>query len=239
MSPARFFGFSILLVALPLGAAQREHAVSPLPAVTITGVVRDANGTPLAGAVVSSGTYASNRNGTNADGKYTLTLPANRAALITVEDFAFESRSVTFTPTTGATLDLTLSTPRPAVTVKMANGTTHVLDLGTSQFAYLIPFSGYARTDVANLCKPDGSSFKPDKSEFAKIVGPATSTTFSACCSSGPTIMVNVEMKSGEKTAVYFNDACLGNEVDFIGRERTTGLWQYLRFTDIAEIDFP
>jgi len=228
----------ILVVALPL-AAQREHAVAPLPTVTISGVVRDANGAPVPGAIVSSGTWSSNRNGTGSDGKYTLRLPANRAALITVEDFAFEPQRVTFTPTTGATLDLTLTTSRPAVSVKMTSGTTHILDLGTSQFAYLIPLSGYARMDTANFCKPDGSQFKPDKSEFAKIVGPATSATFSACCTLGPTMTLNVEMKSGEKTAVYFNDACFGNEVDFIGRERSTGLWQYLRFTDIAEIDFP
>jgi hypothetical protein len=50
---------------------------------------------------------------------------------------------------------------------------------------------------------------------------------------------VNVEMKSGETSQVYFNDSCFGNEVDFIGRERSTGQWLYFNFTNIAEIDFP
>ena len=31
----------------------------------------------------------------------------------------------------------------------------------------------------------------------------------------------------------------VGNEVDFLGREKSTGTYLYFRFTDIAEIDFP
>jgi hypothetical protein len=46
-------------------------------------------------------------------------------------------------------------------------------------------------------------------------------------------------MKSGAHLKVYFKDSCSGNEVDFVGREKATGLYQYFRFTDIAEIDFP
>ena len=46
-------------------------------------------------------------------------------------------------------------------------------------------------------------------------------------------------MKSGEKSHVFFNDSCFGNEVDFLGREKSTGTYLYFRFTDIAEIDFP
>jgi hypothetical protein len=49
---------------------------------------------------------------------------------------------------------------------------------------------------------------------------------------------VTVEMKSGERTQAFFNDSCFGNEVDFIGRERTTGQFLYLKFTDIKELDF-
>lgn len=230
----------LLVLGFPLqAAAQRVHPVSPLPTVTVTGVVHDATGKPVGGAIVSSGSSFSNRNGTAPDGKYSLTLPVNRPTTILVEDFAYESQTLNFTPTTGATLDITLTRPRPALTVKATSGETHELDLGTSQFAYLVPFSGYTRSDTANFCKPDGSPFAPSKTEIARIVGPGTSVTFAPCCSKGPTVSINVEMKSGEKTTAYFNDACIGNEVDFIGRDRNSGLWQYLRFTDIAEIDFP
>jgi len=228
-----------LLAALPLSADVRERAVVPLGAVTITGVVRDANGVPVAGAIVHSGTFYSYRNGTAPDGKYSLTLPGDRPTLITVEDFAYEPVTVPFTPSKDARLELTVTQPRPAVTVKLTSGETHVLDLGTSLFAYLIPFSGYSRTDNANFCKPDGSVFGPGKTEFTRIIGPATSVNFSGCCMRGPVMTLNVEMKSGEKSQVYFNDSCFGNEVDFIGRERSTGQYQYFNFANIAEIDFP
>jgi hypothetical protein len=225
-----------LFTALCLEAAPRRHAVVGSEEVAISGFVRDAAGTPVAGVLVHSGTRFS--SGTGTDGKYTLTLPANRPTLITAEYFAFEPATVTFTPTRGATLDITLSKPRPAVAVKLTNGETHVLDLATSTFAYYIPFSGYARFDNANFCKPDGSAFAPAKTEFARIVGPATAVNFSPCCSRGAVMTVNVEMKSGEKSQVYFNDSCFGGEVDFIGRERSTGQWQYYNFVNVAQIDF-
>ncbi len=228
-----------LLVAVPLFADVRERAVIPVGAVTITGVVRDANGVPVAGAIVHSGTFYSYRNGTERDGKYSLTLPGDRPTLITVEDFAYDPVTVPFTPTKDAKLDLTVTQSRPTVTVKLTSGETHVLDLGTSQFAYLIIFSGYSRTDNANFCKPNGDAFAPAKTEFARIVGPATSVNFSVCCTRGQVMTLNVEMKSGEKLPVYFNDSCFGNEVDFIGRERSTGQYLYFNFANIAEIDFP
>lgn len=238
MTFSRIFA-ATLLISVPLSADFRARAVIPISSVTITGVIRDASGAPVAGAIVHSGTFYSNSNGTDPDGKYSLKLPGNRLTLITVEDFAFDPVTVPFTPTKDAKLDLTVTRPRPALTVKLSSGETHILDLGTSQFGYLIPLSGYGRTDNANFCKPNGTAFAPAKTEFARIVGPATSVNFSGCCTRGPVMMVNVEMKSGETSQVYFNDSCFGNEVDFIGRERSTGQWLYFNFTNIAEIDFP
>ncbi|HJT15945.1 MAG TPA: carboxypeptidase-like regulatory domain-containing protein [Thermoanaerobaculia bacterium] len=239
MSFPRFL-LPLLIATLPLSAQIRERAVQKAPAtVTVTGVVRDASGAPVAGAIVHSGTYTSNPNGTAADGKYSINLPTGRPVLVTVDDFAFEPVTVTFTPSkTAMTLDLQMTTPHPTVTVKLSNGDSHVLDLGTSQFGYYIPLSGYARFDNGNFCKPDGSAFSPSKNDIAKIVGPATSVNFSPCCSRGAVLTVNVQMKSGEQSAVYFNDSCFGSEVDFIGRERSTGQWMYLNFANIAEIDF-
>jgi hypothetical protein len=48
-----------------------------------------------------------------------------------------------------------------------------------------------------------------------------------------------LELKTGEKFTVYFNDSCLGNEVDFLGREKSSGVYQYFKFTDISEVVFP
>jgi hypothetical protein len=240
MSLSRLGGaFCAFAIAFPLSAATRHRAVSALPQVTITGVVRDAaTGLPVPGAIVHSGSSFSNRQGTALDGKYTLTLPGGRATLITAEDFSFEPVTATLTPAAGGTLDFDLTKPRPAVTIKLINGESHVLDLGTSQFAYYVVLSGYVRFDNANLCKPDGSHIAPAKTDFVRIVGPLTPVNSSACCTLGPIMAANIELKSGEKMQAYFSESCFG-EIDFIGRERSTAQYQFFNFANIQEIDFP
>ena len=240
MTLSRILASALVLAALPLFADNpRQRAADVVPSVTIRGVVRDSAGAPVAGAYVRSGNYISSRNnGTKADGKYSLTIPGGRPTVLTIDDFAFEPITVSITPSADATVDFTLPISRPTVTVKLNNGEQHVLDLGTSRFAYYITFASYARFSSANLCTTDGSSIAPHKSEFAKIVGPFTQVNFSPCCSRGPVVTANVEMKSGEKMQVYFNESCYGSELDFLGRERSTGLYGYFKFDDIAEIDF-
>jgi len=240
MTISRICAASLLIAALPLLAAdKKQHAVTPVAKVTISGVVRDAaTGAPVAGATVHTGSFYSDRNGTAPDGKYSLTLPGGRPTTLVVEDFAYEPVTLAVVPANDAVLDLRLTTSRPTVTVKLKSGETHVLDLGSSQFGYYIVFSGYGRTDNGNFCKPDVSQFAPSKTDIAKIIGPATLADSAACCTRGQVMFVTVEMKSGEKTQAFFNDSCFGTEVDFIGRERSTGQYLYLRFTDIAELDF-
>jgi carboxypeptidase-like protein len=241
MTLSRICAASLLLIAASplLAADKKQHAVTPIANVRISGVVVDAaTGAPVAGAIVHSGSYYSDRNGTGANGKYTLSLPGSRPTTLVVEDFAYEPVSVSVVPANDAVLDLRLTTSRPTVTVTLKNDEKHVLDLGTSQFGYYIVFSGYGRSDAGNFCKPDGSQFLPDKNDVAKIIGPATLADSTACCTRGQVMAVNVEMKSGEKTRAFFVDSCFGNEVDFIGRERSTGQYLYLKFIDIAELDF-
>ena len=240
MTLSRILAASLLIAALPLVAADtKPHAVTQPGKVTISGIVRDAStNLPVAGAVVHSGSFYSNRNGTAADGKYSLTLPGGRPTTLTVDDFAYEPVTLSVVPVNDAVLDLRLTTSRPTVTVTMKNDEKHVLDLGTSQFGYYILFSGYGRTDAGNFCKPDGSQFLPDKNDIRKIVGPATLADSPACCPRAQVMAVTVEVKSGERSQAFFNDSCFGNEVDFIGRERSTGQYLYLKFTDIAQLDF-
>jgi hypothetical protein len=232
---------AVVIAAMPLAAdvPGRGHPVRPLALVTISGVVRDSvTGAPIAVAVVHSGSaYYDRNNGTKPDGAYILTVPAGRPVLITAEQFSYEPQIKTPIAVAGMTLDFNL-TPRATATVKLNSGVTHVLGLDSSSFAYVIPFSGYARFDNANFCKTDGSAFAPSKNDISKIIGPATSVNFTPCCASGAVLSANVELKSGEKMQVYFNDSCGDSEVDFIGRERSTGVYQYFKFVDIAEIDF-
>jgi len=239
---SRIFACSLIVAAVPVFASNgRQRAVGVLDTVTLHGVVRDSAGTPVIAAYVHSGTYDSgpyHGNGTNADGIYSITLPAGRPSILTIQDFAFEPVTITVTPTADATVDFTLTTPRPAVTVKLVSGETHIVDAGTSKFAYYRILADYMKFDDANLCATDGSSFALHKNDIARIVGPFTRVNFSPCCSRGPVVTARVEMKSGEAMQVYFNDSCYEEELDYIGRDRVTGVWYYLKFDDIAEIDF-
>ena len=228
----------LMCTALPLAAVPRRHPVAAIANVMISGVVRDATtGLPILGAIVHSGTSFCQKGGTKADGVYSLTIPGARPVLITVDHFAYQTQTVVFTGAAGMTLDFLL-TPLPVATVKMVNGDTHIVTVDTAQFGWAVPLSNYVRGDNANLCKADGSSFAPSKVDFAKIIGPPTSVNYAPCCTVGPILTMNVEMKSGDKFPAYFRDSCYETEIDFIGREASTGLYVYLDFTKIAEIDF-
>ncbi len=241
-----FAAAAILITLLPLGAQTvRRHAAAPPSGITVTltGIISDAtNGQPLANAQVSTAGGPPSAF-TGPDGKYTLKIPKNINTAVTASQFAFNSSTVPVFGREGATANFSL-TPKPVVTVKLTapdanKKDTYILDIDSSQFAYLIPFSGYARSDNGNFCKDDGTSITPNKKDIKRVIGPATSATVGACCTLGPVMKATLEMKSGETLTVYFNDSCFGNEVDFLGREKSSGVYQYFRFTDIAEVDFP
>ena len=227
----------IAATAAPLAAATtKRHIAGPLPEITVTGTVTDAStGKPVKNVEVANGVL---RSLTNDAGAYSIKLPVGRPTLLTATYFAFKTLTKTVTPAAGVTSDFALS-PNPSIFVKTSAGETVDLDYDTSKFAYLEVFIGYVKDDNANFCKPDGTTWAPNKSEFNKVLGPAQNVNFSPCCTLGPITTVNVEMKSGEKTAVYFNDSCFGYEVDFLGRERSTGNFRNFAFKNIAEIDFP
>jgi len=249
---SRFIRLSVALAAttlavLPLGAqtTSRHRAVAPPSNITVkvTGIISDAsNGAPLAGATVTAEGHKSAPTG--ADGKYEILITKNRNVAITAEQFAYEPKTIAVLGTEGATANFSLS-PKATVTVKLTKPLgdpakdTYILEIDSSQFAYLIPFSGYVRGDQANFCKDDGTSITPDKHDIKRVIGPAVSVDNSACCKLGPIMKAQVEMKNGDKFNVYFNDSCFGNEVDFLGREKSSGNYQYFRFTDIAEVVFP
>jgi hypothetical protein len=217
----------------------RRHASTPPtsgPPVKITGVVKDtSNGVLVTTAIASYGDQTAT---TNVNGEFTLNLPSGTPVTVTIQHPAFQPLQKAVTPQSGARFEFDL-TGLPSVTVKTKTNETHILDIGTSQFAFLIFFSGYTRSDNAHFCKDDGSDFTPDKTEFSRIIGPATPANFAACCQYPGVLSANVEMKSGAKLLVYFKDSCPGNEVDFLGREKSTGAYSYFNFTNIAEIDFP
>lgn len=228
-----------VLMAIPLAAqTPRRRAVSPtanIIAVLLT-ITDASNGVPVENAVVTYGTQTFRLS---SGGQIQLSLPVGKPSTITIDHPAFNSLTTTITAQAGVTNYSIKLTSKPGITIKTKSSGDHVVDIGTAQFAYEIPFSSIVRTDNANFCKTDGTDFTPDKSEFTRITGPAVSAAASQCCQNGNVLAVNVEMKSGAKMLVYFKDSCGGNDIDFLGREKTTGRFQYYRFTDILEVDFP
>ena len=235
---ARLLSITLILMSLPALAAERRRASEPPSRVlvTVTGTVTDsATGAPVGQAVVSDGRHSVTAND---QGVYSIQVYAGGQVNLTAQRIGYSASMQSVKIFGAQTVNFALAA-KPAITVKLSSGDVHKLDFDSSKFAYLIPFSGYASFDYGNFCKLDGSGSQPQKSEFSRIVGPATTATVTACCTLGPTLQINVEMKNGDKFPVTLVDACFGNEVDFIGYDVTALKFAYLRFVDIAEIDFP
>ena len=214
----------------------RKHAALPVVGkATLTGVVRElATGLPIRKVALS--TSDGQRYVTGEDGRFVFEVKS-RPMIVEAKRAGFLPVSRTLAAGAPLSLDFNLDYA-PAAVVKLVSGEIVTLDLDSSKFGYAQAFSGYVNADTATLCKEDGKPFRPNKSEFVKIVGPAVPAT-SACCTRGPALKATAEMKSGEKLTVFFDDTCYGYETVFLGLERTSGEARFLKFTDIAEISFP
>lgn len=223
----------VLAAALPLGAAERSHAVR-LAKITITGVVTDATtGTPVKGAQVVSGDVSAV---TDDLGRYTLTVLKNAVIVVTRPGYVTTQKEAS-----AATLNFAL--PQTAnVTVKTSGGQTLLLDIASLKFGYAQLFQGYASGDSPSLCRVNGSErehWEPAKSEIKRIIGPAHSVTAAACCDRGPVMAIDVELKSGQTATGYLEDNCFGYSVEVIGIERNTGITKFIPLTEVTEIVFP
>ena len=240
-----------LVGSLPLFGNDRNRAVQPLPLVQITGIVSDAATTrPVVFAEVLNGTRSTT---TGTDGRFTIEVPSGRPTILVIRRSGYETNQIAITvpassggvivspgPGSPPSPIAVALTPKPTVHVTEVNGTQYDLDLETLQFAYAIPFSGYARSDRANLCAEDGRKIEPHKNEISKITGPATPFTKAECCQAGPILGVQLELKAGGgPQRVYFNDSCFGSEVDLIGRDHSSAQFVYLNWINIREVVFP
>jgi hypothetical protein len=218
--------------------SRRHAAVSPVagPLVPVVGVVKDAAYGLLISRAVAS--YGEQTTTTNGNGEFTLNLPSGTPVTVTVQDAAFMPLQKTITAQSGGRYDFAL-TSLPSVTIKTKANETHIVDLGTAKFDTVILFGGSVASDTGNFCKEDGSDFAPAKTDIARVIGPAVPASGTACCQGASVMSANLEMKSGAKLVVYFKDTCTGNQVAFVGREKSTGIYLSYLFTDIAEIDFP
>ena len=233
----------VCLVAAVPATGATKRAVKPIPTVPYSGLIVDAtSGHPVVAAEVRNGTEVVL---TDTQGLFTLRLPAGRPTEITIHRTGYDDLTVSIggaqvtAPTFPVSSTEITMQPRPQVVVQLTTGQTIRLDSDSVQFAYVLPFQTPQGANNASFCRSDGSSWSPDRAEFARITGPATSVTSSACCKLGPMLSVDVKMKNGDAAKVTFADSCYGYDIDLSGRDHDSAQYVYLNFKDIALITFP
>lgn len=231
------------IVTLPALAAGKHRSVrhtSPANRITgeISGIVLDSvTGLPVVAARVQA---AEGGDNTDKDGKFFIRNAAGYGSInLTVTRTGYNTNTLSLA--TGGKHDVTIRVvPKPTVRVRLAAGTTYDLDADSILFGYPVAFSGYRSAEFEEFCKANGSLVTVDRSEIARINGPATMVRYSTCCANADTLKVNVTLKSGEVTDMYFVDACNGfANIDLIGREHVSAKFQYIPFNTIAEVVFP
>ncbi len=245
MNPAtRFLSLVLVLVcASGLMAEKRRAVAHPGPAGTLlTGTIHgtvldDSTGLPIASVRVAVGT----RNDvTGADGRFDaknvsgygfIPVEATRSGYVTKIDKLTASGEQTI---------VVRLTPTPTVRVKKTDNSTLDVDAESVEFGYAVPFSGYRQYSYEDFCK-GGASVQIDRSEIRKITGPATVVHGSPCCPDKDVLKINITLKTGETTDVFFLDSCEAGvtRIDLIARDHLKGQFQYLPFSEISEVVFP
>lgn len=236
---SRFAAVILALLVLSVPAhADKRRAVGHNPSVsgTISGTVLDnVTGQPVRSAKV---TIEPKSDTTDSNGKYSIRgVVVNGTVTVLAERSGYASKSVTIS--NGAqTVDFRLD-PLPTVTVRTTDGITRQIDFDSIKFGYTLPFAGYVDQEYEDFCKTDGSAIKIDRTEMKRLIGPATSVQATGCCAESNVLKIRAELKSGEAMDVHFVDSCQGYVVDLIGRNHVTGKYEYLKFTEVAEVIFP
>ena len=237
-----FVAIGMLAAALPT-FAQKHRAVrhpeppGPVLTVTATGTVLDAvTSQPVAFADVRLG---NRRDTADRQGKFSIrTTTLYGSGEITASRSGYSPASQTVTTTGPQEFTLRLQ-PTPTVTLRHTNGTQYQIDYESIEFGYVPPFSSYHKSEMEDFCKSDGSAVQLSRTQFSRFTGPATTETFSPCCSTGTVQKINAVLRTGESLPLYFSDSCLGYSMDFIGRDHVTGDYVYTKFSEVAEIIFP
>lgn len=216
----------------------KRHAALHGPAggtITLTGTITDGTtGAPIPEVEVVVGDH---QVVTDEQGQFNFPGLLSGSATLTFQRWGYQPVTRSLTLVAGSTVNLTLA-PKPVIILKDTQGVSHRADYELSQFGYTVPFGNLAKADTIELCKTTGEHVIVDKSTIAKISGGANSVNSSACCKVGPVLNINLTLKGGQPFTAAISDSCFSDEV-FAARDRDTRQWVYLKFTDIAEIDFP
>jgi Carboxypeptidase regulatory-like domain len=231
------------VVALPLGAqstvtndaAAAKRRAARLSA-TLTGTVTDASSNaPVfeCEVVVQGQTVLAGANG-----QYKIGGLTSGQASVTFQRWGYVASSQTVSVAVGSTTLNARLAPKAVTTVTDKAGATHRYDYELSQFGYLIPFAGYARSDSIPLCAADGARSTINKADLKSVS--SVSRVASGCCpASGGLQTATFTFKDGTSSVSGFFDSCSSTEEYFVARDRDTGQWAYLKLTDLTQIAFP
>lgn len=230
-----------LALAVPASAKRRavEHRVPPgqFTVALINGVVLDAvTGAP----VVAVEMNAMNRfDATDMQGRFDLkNVTGYGEIVVTAMRSGYQPASVSIKPNDPTTLTIRM-TPTPTTTVRLTNGEVKNFDTESIKFGYPV-FTGYVESESEDFCKvTDSTKIKINKSQMARLVGPAQTVEAGACCT-GNAQKMTLTLKNGEVMEVIFTDTCQERyKVDVSGRNHVRGDFEHILITDIAEIVFP
>lgn len=233
--------------AVPSYAQGRRRAVShptaanKLVSPKISGtVVDDVTGQPVIFATIKVGDRT---DITDSAGKYLVKNVASFGGKIVIEGArtGYTTKKAELTTGGDHVVDLRMS-PLPTVRVKKADNTTIELDADSVEFGYPQLFSGYTAAPFEEFCKPNGTAITVNRTDIRRVNGVATKSVQSACCGTKEIEKINVELKTGEVTDLYFIDTCNNgtvSSIDLIGRNHTTGSIEYTAFSSISEVVFP
>jgi Carboxypeptidase regulatory-like domain len=203
----------------------------------ITGtVIDDVTGAPVPNASVEAG---GRDDITNAQGKFELEGVSGAGSVdVVVSRSGYNEKRTPITTGGKHTLTIRL-TPRSTVTLRKTDGTVIQLDDNSIEFGFSDAFS-YRSSTTENFCRPDGTEIVVKREEIARINGPATLVQSAPCCSAQTVQKVNVTLKAGGATDLFFSDTCnFTRSVDLVGRNHATGRIVYTPFSQIAEVIFP
>jgi len=240
----RFSALAALFVfaVVPAYAKRRSvgHRTPPVAFTkTVSGTVLDAaTGNPVIAMTITIGTRT---DSTDAQGRFEIRNAAGAGTMLVEFDRSgYARRTVTLGPDNSGVLGTVLIASTPTATAKLANGTTVQLDMESLKFGYPVPFSGYREDDFDEFCKlTDSTHITVNKSEMAKLTGPAQVVPAGDCCT-GNAERMTLTKKNGEVMSVVFMDTCQERyKTDVGARDHNSGQFVHIRISDITELVFP
>ena len=241
----RFSALALLVTAVAAAPMHAKHRSvgHRTPAVqftkTVSGTILDAvTNAPVIAMTVTIGTRT---DATDAQGRFEIRNAAGAGTMkVELDRSGYVRQVVNLGPSDSGVLGTIHIAPTATATAKLVNGTTVQLDMESLKFGYPVPFSGYREDDFDEFCRiSDSTHFSVNKSEIAKLNGPAQVVPAGNCCT-GNAEKMTLTKKNGEVMDVIFMDTCQERyQTDIGARNHVTGQFVHIRIDELTELVFP